>query len=131
MSLEENSGKDEDDAEREESPEARVATLTASLAQRERELEELRSELAAERHARKKETNDHAIMLRELQKQLSEERRSRKKLEAELFETAKRAKGAEATGVRNDEQGRQFNRIFTCGAKRNAGIVVVNFFFFS
>ena len=55
--MEENSGKDEDDAEREESPEARVATLTASLAQRERELEELRSELAAERHARKKGGN--------------------------------------------------------------------------
>ena len=43
---------------------------------------------------------------RELQKLLSEERRARERAEAELFESAKRAKGAEAAaaGARKDEQ---------------------------
>ena len=41
---------------------------------------------------------------RELQKLVSEERRAREKVEAELFEAAKRSKGTEAAGVRKDDQ---------------------------
>ena len=41
---------------------------------------------------------------RELQKLLSEERRAREKVEAELFEAAKRVKGAEAVGVEKDNR---------------------------
>ena len=41
---------------------------------------------------------------RELQKLVSEERRAREKVEAELFDAAKKAKGAEAAGVKKDDQ---------------------------
>ena len=45
-----------------------------------------------------------SLHFRELQKLLSEERRAREKVEAELFDAAKKAKGAEAAGVRKDDQ---------------------------
>ncbi len=47
----------------------------------------MKSKWIVERHNRDKESNDHALMLRELQKVVADERISKEKLEQELVQT--------------------------------------------
>jgi len=47
----------------------------------------MKSKWIVERHNRDKESNDHALMLRELQKVVADERISKEKLEQEILQT--------------------------------------------
>ena len=67
------------------------------------EMEESKSKLIIERHNREKETDDHALMLRELQKLASDERSSNEKLESELQNAKDSLKALELAGTYNAE----------------------------
>ena len=67
------------------------------------EIEELKSKLIIERHNREKETNDHALMLRELQKLVADERSAKEKLENELQTVKDNLKAVELAGTYNAE----------------------------
>ena len=67
------------------------------------ETEELKSKWIVERHNREKESNDHALMLRELQKLVGEERAAKERLELELQEARDKLKGLQMAGSFNEE----------------------------
>mgnify|MGYP001207627684 FL=1 len=67
------------------------------------ELEETKSKLIIEKHNRDKETNDHALMLRELQKIVADERSAKDKLETELQISKDSLKALEIAGTYNSE----------------------------
>ena len=71
---------------------------TSSLA----DVEELKSKLILEKHAREKEASDHALILRELQKLLSDERRGKEKLEHSLHDAQDKIRALEMAGNRNE-----------------------------
>ena len=57
------------------------------------EIDEAKSKLIIERHNREKETNDHALMLRELQKLVTDERSAKEKADHELQQVKDQLKG--------------------------------------
>ena len=59
------------------------------------EIDEAKSKLIIERHNREKETNDHALMLRELQKLVTDERSAKEKADHELQQVKDQLKGEE------------------------------------
>ena len=57
------------------------------------EIDEAKSKLIIERHNREKETNDHALMLRELQKLVTDQRSAKEKADHELQQVKDQLKG--------------------------------------
>ena len=68
-----------------------------------KELDETKSKFIVERHNREKESNDHALMLRELQKLVADERAAKEKLENELSNNMDNLKALELAGTFNAE----------------------------
>ena len=67
------------------------------------DLEETKSKLIIEKHNRDKETNDHALMLRELQKLVTDERSAKEKVETDLQVAKDSLKAFEMAGQSNTE----------------------------
>ena len=66
-------------------------------------MEETKSKWIVERHNREKESNDHALMLRELQKLVADERSAKEKFEHELSKARDNLKALELAGTFNAE----------------------------
>ena len=73
------------------------------------ESEELKSKWIIERHNRDKESNDHALMLRELQKLVGEERARKERLELQLQEALDRSKDLQVAGSFKEEYEKRVN----------------------
>ena len=67
------------------------------------DIEEVKSKLIIEKHNREKETDDHALMIRELQKLVSDERNAKEKLEHEVQSSKDSLKALELAGTYNAE----------------------------
>lgn len=67
------------------------------------DVDEAKSKLIVERHNRERETNDHALMLRELQKLVADERSGREKCESELDTCRDKLKALQLAGTFNAE----------------------------
>ncbi len=70
-------------------------------------VDEAKSKLIIERHNREKETNDHALMLRELQKLVADERIAKEKLETDLQQARDAFKTLQQAGSQNQDHERQ------------------------
>ena len=77
--------------------------LSGLKANAKKELDETKSKFIVERHNREKESNDHALMLRELQKLVADERASKEKLEHEFAKARDNLKALELAGTFNAE----------------------------
>ena len=90
-------------AEIEKKVESLKAELQSVKANAKKELDETKSKWIVERHNREKESNDHALMLRELQKLVADERSAKEKFEFELSKAKDNLKALELAGTFNAE----------------------------
>jgi chromosome segregation ATPase len=101
-------------AEIEKKVESLSAELQSVKTNAKKELDETKSKWIVERHNREKESNDHALMLRELQKLVADERSAKEKFEFELSKAKDNLKALELAGTFNAEYEKRVRELVSC-----------------